>query len=61
MLFARVASFFFAVLTFGLFAFANPVPDAEKRAVNPQTLVTNLQTKINSLTSQLCKENYRLL
>ncbi|KLO12471.1 hypothetical protein SCHPADRAFT_905099 [Schizopora paradoxa] len=53
MLFARVASFFFAVLTFGLVAFANPVPNAEKRAVDPTTLVTNLQTKINGLTSQL--------
>ncbi|KLO12469.1 hypothetical protein SCHPADRAFT_890783 [Schizopora paradoxa] len=53
MLFTRVASFFFAVLTFGLFAFANPVTNANKRAVDPTTLVTNLQSQINSLTAQL--------
>jgi len=53
MLFARVASFFFAILTFGLFAFATPVPDAEKRATDPTDLVTGLQTKVSGLTSQL--------
>lgn len=55
MLFARVASFFFAVVTFGLFALANPVPSADKRAVDPMTLVTNLQSTVMGITSQLRK------
>jgi len=53
MLFARVASFFFAALTFGLVVSANPVPDAEKRAVSVQTIVNNLLTSVNSITSQI--------
>ncbi|KLO12936.1 hypothetical protein SCHPADRAFT_940812 [Schizopora paradoxa] len=53
MLFARVASFLFAVLTFGLLASANPVPEAEKRAVTSESVVSNLQTTVNSITSQL--------
>jgi len=50
MLFARVASFLFAVLTLGLFALANPV---EKRQTDPTALVTSLQSQISGLTSQL--------
>jgi len=50
MLFARIASFFFAVLTLGLFALANPV---EKRQTDPTALVNSLQSQITSLTSQL--------
>ncbi len=52
MLFARIASFLFAVLTLGLFALANPV---EKRQTDPTALVTNLQSQISGLTSQLRK------
>jgi len=52
MLFARVASFFFAALTFGLVS-ANPVPDTEKRTDSVETVVNNLQTTVGSITSQL--------
>ena len=55
MLFARVASFFFAAVTFGLFVVANPVPDAEKRQIDPTSLVSNLQSTLSGLTSQLGK------
>jgi len=53
MLFARAASFFLAALTFGLSASANPVADAEKRAVSPQTIVNNLQTTVSTIMPQL--------
>jgi len=61
MLFARAASFFFAALTFGLVVSANPVPDAEKRAVTTESVVSNLQTTVNSITSQLRKTMQRAL
>ncbi len=55
MLFVRAASFCFAALTFGLVVSANPVPEAKKRAVSAETIVTNLQTSVASITSQLRK------
>jgi len=53
MLFARVTSFFFAALTFGLLVSASPVADAEKRAVSAETIVSNLQTTVNGIMPQL--------
>ncbi len=55
MLFARVAPFFFAALTFGLVVSANPVPDAETRTDSVETIVNNLQRTVGSITSQLRK------
>lgn len=54
MFITRLASFF-AVLTFGLFALANAVPSAEKRAEDVPTILTNLEKTVDGLASQLRK------
>ena len=60
MLFTRVASFLVAFFALGFIVSATPV-EGEKRAVTAQTIVNNLQTQVNSITTQLRTFNHLIL
>ena len=55
MQYSRVLVTVFALLMAALLVVANPVPNAEKRQIDPTSLVSNLQSTLSGLTSQLGK------